>query len=39
MNEIKFTGVETIDNDSPSFGCEAKIMFQGTEKALTEFSG
>ena len=39
MNEIKFTGVETIDSDLPSFGCEAKIMFQGAEKVLTEFSG
>jgi len=35
MNEIKFTGVETIDNDLPSYGCEAKIEFQGTKQVLT----
>ena len=27
MNELKFTGVETIDSALPSYGCEAKIMF------------
>ena len=36
MNEIKFTGVETIDNDEEQFGCKAKIEFQGSKQNLTQ---
>jgi hypothetical protein len=35
MNEIKFTGTEVIDNALPSYGCEAKIEFQGAKQVLT----
>ena len=31
MNEIKFTGVETIDSNTPLHECDVKLIIQGAE--------
>jgi len=41
MNEITFTGVETVDNEDASYTCTAKAVIDGTEFSLesVEFVG
>jgi len=34
INEITFTGVETIDNEDASYTCTAKAIIDGTETSL-----
>jgi hypothetical protein len=35
MNELKFTGVETIDNEDPTYDCDVKVIVQGQDNAVT----
>ena len=35
MNEIKFTGVETIDSESPTHECDVQVITQGQETNVT----
>ena len=39
MNEIKFTGVETIASDATQYGCKAEISIQGSKQDLTQHAG
>lgn len=35
MNELKFTGVETIADENPTYECDVKVIVQGQENAVT----
>ena len=35
MNELKFTGVETIADTNPTYECDVKVITQGTENPVT----
>jgi len=34
MNELKFTGVETIEDSNPTYECDVKVVVQGKENAV-----